>query len=474
MSIYYTGFYLNKVPTGFGFSTGLALINSGNSPVKYTIKISNTLLTGITSSDALGGDVPDKTIFISDDLINDSSNNNSIVKVVNPNDSGVVFVLHKPFSNYSLSPPNGKHTGHETARITVESVSSLGGVDDDIIIDISGQRIFVQPQPKRIGKFYAVTDYLPNSQVNIQYNWSIIQSENYLTGFRVETFSDSSFTTPVSIDTYEIKNNINESEPLFGKYDSFLDEDYTITLQNLSINQNYFARISGLNVDSSGLQTFVTGFTTYNPELDNTAFSGLTPSPGSNLKFAPQIFQISKISDSEVDFDLLKFLKDNNGGSLDFTKYSGAIIKFFPEKKPFAVYKADLPKNGSPVKGAINFVIPNDKAFLFSTDDTTIFKMQLEFENIKLYGLGGEAGSAVGDAKNGGPVFNLDNVINNSQKIQYYLYKDTDSVFYAGVAGGQALLVTDNTTSDTKNITIPGSRINYITDLDLRLINPNP
>lgn len=467
MSIYYTGFYLNKVPTGFGFSTGLALINSGNSPVEYTIKISNTLLTGITSSDVLGGDVPDKTIFISDDLINDSSDKDSIVKVVNPNDSGVVFLLHKPFSNYSLSPPNGKHTGHETARITVESVSSLGNIDNNIIIDISGQRVFVQPQPKRIGKFYAVTDYLPNSQVNIQYNWSVIQSENYLTGFRVETFSDSSFTTPVSIDTYEIRNNINESEPLFGKYDSFLDEDYTITLQNLSINQNYFARISGLNVDSSGLQTFVTGFTIYNPELDNTAFSGLTPSPGSNLKFTPQIFQISKVSDSEIDFDLLKFLKDNNGGSLDFTKYSGAIIKFFPEKNIAAIYKA-----GSTIKGAINFVVPNDQVFLFSTDATNIFKMQLEFENIKLYGYGGEAGSAIADSKNGGPVFNLDNVINDSQKIQYYLYKDTDSIFYAGIAGGQALLVTDNTTSDTKNIIIPGSKINHITDVDLRLINP--
>ena len=467
MSIYYTGFYLNKVPTGFGFSTGLALINSGNSPVEYTIKISDTLLTGIQSADVLGGAIPNKTIFISDDLINDSSDKDSIVKVVNPNDSGVVFILHKPFSNYSLSPPNGKHTGHETARITVESVSSLGNIDNNIIIDISGQRIFVQPQPKTIGKFYAVTDYLPKSQVNIQYNWSVIQSENYITGFRVETFSDSSFTTPVSIDTYEIKTNINENEPLFGKYDSFLDEDYTITLQNLSINQNYFARISGLNVDSSGSQTFATGFTTYNPELDDTAFSGLTPSPGSNLKFTPQIFQISKVSDSEIDFNLLTFLKDNNGGSLDFTKYSGAVIKFFPEKNIAAIYKAS-----SPTKGAINFIIPVNEFFLFSTDVTNIFKMQLEFENIKLYGLGGEGGSAIANSKDGGPVFNLDNVENNSQKIQYYIYKDTDSIFYAGIAGGQALVITDNTNSNDKQLIVPGSKINHITDVDLRLINP--
>jgi hypothetical protein len=61
-----------------------------------------------------------------------------------------------------------------------------------------------------------------------------------------------------------------------------------------------------------------------------------------------------------------------------------------------------------------------------------------------------------------------------TKKIQYYIYKDTDSLFYAGIGGGSALIVTDNTTSDTKTIIVPGSEINYITDTDLRFIDPNP
>jgi hypothetical protein len=473
MSIYYTGFYLNKVPTGFGFSTGVALVNSGNSPIEYRIKISDTTLTGITASDVDGGLNPNKTIFISESLDNDASDDNYLIQKINQNDSGVFYILHKPFSNYSLSPPNGKHTGHETARITIESVSSLGDVDEDILIDISGQRIFIQPQPKTIGKFYAVTDYKPDSKVNIQYNWSVIDSESYLTGFRIETSLNSSFTNPLfSTDTLEIKTNINENDPLYGKYDSFKGEDYNFTLTNLEINQAYYARISGLNVDSSGSRTFVTGFTVYNPVLDGTAYSGLTPSPGSDLVFTPRVLYLDKISDSEVDFDLFKFLYENNNNSVNFTKYSGVVVNFLPQQKDFAIYKASSAK-----KGAINFIVPVDKDLIFSVNANNIFTIQLEFENIGLYGFGGEGGNIVNgtqvNPKNGGPVLNIDNIeYADGKKVNYYIYKDADSIFMAGAAGGQAWLITDNTDKNNRQIIIPGSRVDHLTDLDLTYINP--
>jgi hypothetical protein len=473
MSIYYTGFYLNRVPTGFGFSTGVALVNSGNSPIEYRIKISDTALTGITASDVNGGEVPNKTIFISESLDNDVSDDDYLIQKINQNDSGVFYILHKPFSNYSLSPPNGKHTGHETARITIESVSSLGDVDEDILINVSGQRIFIQPQPKTIGKFYAVTDYKPDSKVNIQYNWSVIDSESYLTGFRIETSLNSSFTDPLfSTDTLEIKTNINENEPLYGKYDSFKGEDYNFTLTNLEINQAYYARISGLNVDSSGSRTFVTGFTVYNPVLDGTAYSGLTPSPGSDLVFTPRVLYLDKISDSEVDFDLFKFLYENNNNSVDFTKYSGVVVNFLPQQKNFGIYKASSAK-----KGAINFIVPVDKDLIFSVNANNIFTIQLEFENIGLYGFGGEGGNIVNgtqvNPKNGGPVLNIDNIeYADGKKVNYYIYKDADSIFMAGAAGGQAWLITDNTDKNNRQIIIPGSRVDHLTDLDLTYINP--
>jgi len=471
MSIYYTGFYLNRVPTGFGFSTGVALVNSGNSPIEYKIKISDTTLTGITASDVNGGEVPNKTIFISESLDNDVSDDEYLTQIVNQNDSGVFYILHKPFSNYSLSPPNGKHTGHETARITIESLSSFNDVDENILIDVSGQRVFIQPEPKRIGKFYAVTDYKPDSKVNIEYNWSVLDSDSYLTGFRIETFSDSSFTTPVTIDTYEIKKNINENEPLYGKYDSFKGENYVIRPKGLEINQNYYARISGLNVDNSGSRTFVTGFTSYNPILDDTAYSGLTPSPGSNLKFIPRILYIDKVSDYEEDFDLFNLLYQKNNSSVDFTKYSGVVVNFFPVRNDLAIYKALSTK-----KGAINFITPVDKDIIFSVNANNVFTIQLEFENIGLYGFGGAGGNIVNgveiNPKNGGPIFNIDNIEYGEKKINFYIYKDADSVFMCGPGGGQAWLITDATNEDNRSIVIPGSIIEYLIDTDLKQINP--
>jgi hypothetical protein len=99
--------------------------------------------------------------------------------------------------------------------------------------------------------------------------------------------------------------------------------------------------------------------------------------------------------------------------------------------------------------------------------------MQLEFENIKLYGFGGAGGSIAGPGTKGGPIFNLDHVeYSDGKKINYLVYKDCDSVFMAGAAGGQMWLVTDNTNEDKREIIIPGSTIEYLIDIDLRQINP--
>ena len=190
------------------------------------------------------------------------------------------------------------------------------------------------------------------------------------------------------------------------------------------------------------------------------------------MVFTPRILYIDKISDSEVDFDLFKFLYENNNNSVNFTKYSGAVIKFFPEKKDFAIYKASIT-----TKGAINFIVPVNKDPIFSVNANNVFTMQLEFENIGLYGFGGAGGNIVNgtqvNPKNGGPVFNIDNIeYDDGKKFNYYIYKDADSIFMAGAGGGQAWLITDNTDKDNRKIIIPGSTVDHLIDTDLTYINP--
>jgi len=91
--------------------------------------------------------------------------------------------------------------------------------------------------------------------------------------------------------------------------------------------------------------------------------------------------------------------------------------------------------------------------------------------------IGGAGGNIVNgtqvNPKNGGPVFNIDNIeYDNGKKFNYYIYKDADSIFMAGAGGGQAWLITDNTDKDNRKIIIPGSTVDHLTDTDLTYINP--
>ena len=130
-----------------------------------------------------------------------------------------------------------------------------------------------------------------------------------------------------------------------------------------------------------------------------------------------------------------------------------------------------------------DFFINNDKIFelvdkdiIFSVNANNVFTIQLEFENIGLYGFGGAGGNIVNgvaiNPKNGGPIFNIDNIEYGEKKINYYIYKDADSVFMCGPGGGQAWLITDATNEDNRSVVIPGSIIEYLIDTDLTQINP--
>ena len=77
-------------------------------------------------------------------------------------------------------------------------------------------------------------------------------------------------------------------------------------------------------------------------------------------------------------------------------------------------------------------------------------------------------------ATNGGPIFKFDNIQYkdppddlNTRTIEYYIYKDVNSFFRAGVGGGKGLLITDET-NEGFSIPINGSKTETINRINLR------
>lgn len=480
MSTYITGVNLNQVPTGFGSYTGVVITNSGNFPVQYKINISKTTFDStVTPSTAEDGNLYD-TIFISDSFKYLDSTQNQITKIVNCNESGTFYILHTPFRTFNL--PIDRSEGQEYATVTIQSMSSIGDIDNNLIINITGNRITGFPIPQKLGKFYAVKDYdliddLSNTRSpSLSFYWSCINKLDYFTGFKLELADNSSFTSP-QIDYLSVKENKDGNFPLYGNYDGFFEENYSIKKINLSFGQNYYARIQALNVTGgTGAYTYATGFNYNYPILDGITYSGDHPSPGENLKIDPTILTLNYISNGETDFDLFKFLYTQNNNSADFRKYSGINVKFSPSDNSVgtAIYKSSSISNG-----AINFVPTNNVPIAFSTGLGGIFRLELEFENVNLYGKGGEGATYNGDGtfskpQNGGPVFKFDDIKyydssdpTNIRKIQYYIYKDVDSIFYAGVGGGAGLFITDQTNKGSQ-IVVDGSKIETINYLNLK------
>jgi len=480
MSAYLTGVSLSQVPTGFGGYTGVVIQNSGNFPVQYTINISSTTFdASVTPTKAADGLLYD-TIFISDSLDYLDPNQKQITKVINCNESGSFYILHSPFRTFNLS--SDRSEGAEYAAITINSQSNIGDSDSDLIINVTGNRITGFPIPKKLGEFYAVKDYSnidalsTTKSPSLTFYWSCINNLDYFTGFKLELSTNSSFTSPTT-DYLYVKENSDGGFPLYGGYDGFNNETYSLKKTNLSFNQDYYARIQAVNVTGgTGEYAYATGYNYDYPILDDTTFSGNHPSPGENLKITPTILYLNYLSNAETDFDLFDYVYQQNGNSADFRKYSGINVKFSPTDNSIgnATYKAS-----STSKGVINFIPRDNIQMAFNTGDGGIFRLELEFENIGLYGYGGQGVDVknitnYSEATNGGPIFKFDDVkyndtsdSSNTRTIQYYIYKVLDSIFYAGIGGGKGLLLTDET---NKGFPIPinGTKIETINYINLK------
>ena len=455
---YYKGIELTQVPTGFAVYTGLAITNSGNFPIQYSLSISDTILTGIDPEDKKD------TLFITDSISSFDGKNSIFRKTINPSDSGIFYILHKPIVIDA--------TGYETATISIESASSAGDSDDLITIDITGHRITGCPIPDKLGKFYAVQDYNFENGFNLNFNFTPLSGNAFITGIGIDLGLDSSFSSLVGGATnyFAVLNNgEQESLPLYGGYPGLIGKEFSFSVNNLSINQDYYARVFPINcTGGTGAYTYPTGFTKIRfPTLSNEAYSGFLSSPGSNLAFVPGILYIDYQINDDGPLDLLQIIKNNNNNSDNLLFYSGVNIKFSPEgENPIGYIRGK--EDNAPL-----YLIKPENGIEFGTGLGGVFKLELEFENISVLGFGGEGATAGSPAKNGGPIFNFDNLNYSSSAggavdkiFNYYIYKDVDSSFTAGLGGGAGWLITDDTDNKTQYI-IEGRQVTYADFINL-------
>jgi hypothetical protein len=448
---YYTGVELFEVPTGFGGYTGIAVTNSGDFPVFYTAIISDTSVN-VDSADAEDGELYN-TLFISNNVDYVDSNSYELSFSVNPNDSGIFYVLHKPFSTFVA----GSETeADETATLSIYSNSSLGDSDELITIDVTGQRVTGFQEPSRVAGFYAIKNYRGDDGFNLNFNWSFVSGNTYVTGFKLDLSSTSDFLNPIGGPYYlEALKNTSLSLPEYGKYDGFIGENFSITVSNLPISQSIYSRITAINpTGGTGEYCYPTGFSVAQLNLDNKTYSGLHPEPGENLGFTADFLNLEYEADFAEDFDIAKFLYESNGNSYDFRFYSGARITFSPANNEMGVLAASSINNG-----ALNLVKPED-GFYFNTGNNKLFKLELEFRNMKVLGFGGanavfNADGTIQSSQQGGPIFNFDNLDyvdsddpNNTRVFSYYIKKDLFSLFYAGLGGSDIYYLTNEETGE--------------------------
>jgi hypothetical protein len=475
MNVYYTGKILDQTPTGLGGYTGLVLTNSGNFTVTYNAVIGDTTLykngdtTIVPSSDIENG-ANTNTIFIAEDILSNNINDSSLSLTVDPSSSGVFYVLHRPFSEFTAG---NESTGYEVARITINTVSSAGDTDNPILVDISGQRVYDNPTPSRIGKFYAVKSYSEATSYQLEFFWNTLSPTNYVKRFVIDISSDTGFTSIIYSYTGDIVLQNDSDKPRFGDYNGFINDNFSVKINQLSVGQDYYARIQGINFDNEpGPYSYPTGYSYNNPILNPTGISGLFEAPGANLKSDASILYLTKTDDYEENFNIYDFIKQNNNNSSDFRFYSGVNIKFNSSSNSLAKYIATTVNSGG-----INFVVPNSDDFKYAVNANNIFTIELEFNNIAVLGRGGEGvkwqtnGTFI-NAKNGGPCINFDSYFYDSKPIEFRLYKDLNSLFYGGPGGGQGWAITDTSTTDINQLKLDGAEIESFDGFDLRQFIP--
>jgi hypothetical protein len=442
---YNVGVYLDPVPTGFGGYTGISIFNRSDKPISYFAEMSETSLfttnnDPLPDTDAVDDNLYD-TLFVASDINNVDTSISSVSLSLGAGESGNIYVAHKPFSTFW---PTYQTTGIETAELSIVSQSSEGDLDSAITVKITGQRILDPVNPTKPGKFFAIESYNEKDGYTLDFKWQLLSGQAFVSGFKIDLCSDSSFSTHVADSPYDVQvaKNTESSKPQYLDYYNYGTRDFSYKINNLPTDSYMYARLIAVNgVNENSSYTYCTGFKPddTNP-IDNITYSGLHPSPGDNLGFGTDFLTINKGIDQEYEIDLAEILYEANNNSYDFTAYTGVVLNFYSNSEN----PDDNSRIDSSTKevAAIRLKRPEGKNFTYSVNASNKFNLVLNFENISIAGYNGKGaewnGNAVVNAEDGGPIFDFDNLNYGAKVFDYYINKDKDSIFYAGIGGTDA------------------------------------
>jgi len=445
---YNVGVYLDPVPTGFGSYTGISIYNRSDKPVIYAAEMSKTSLfttnnDPLPDTDAVDDNLYD-TLFVASDINNVDTSISSVSLSLGAGESGNIYVAHKPFSTFW---PTYQTTGIETANLTITSESSEGDLDSTITVKVTGQRIIAPAIPDRPGNFYAREYYSETDGYNLNFNWEILSGNSFISGFRIDLCSDDAFSIDVADSPYyiQVPKNTEVSKPDYLDYYNYGTRNFSYKINDLPTDVDLYARIrsiNGLN-DLSSHSTYCTGVQPLelNP-IDKVTYSGFHPEPGDNMGFGTNFMTINKPIDEEYEINLTKILYEANNNSYDFSFYTGVVINFYSSSLGQGYGKISSNKKDV---AAIRLKKPDGYSFTYSVDSNNKFNLILNFENIFAAGYNPDGAEWVGlqvsNLENGGAVFDFDNLNYDSKIFDYYVNKDKDSVFYAGLAGQAAYIL---------------------------------
>ena len=469
---------LSDVPTGFAIHKGVNIFNKGDSPCKYSVSIQKDLIQGLDVADQ------NNIITISENLFDPSVGIDKIDLNLNPNSSRKFYILHRPLVGDSVA------AGQETASITIESTAYNGDNDSDITINVTANRVTDAPSPPKPTAFYGVSNWNHSDGYSVTFNWDYRNEVAFVTGFALEVAEDSSFSTLVNNEVKYLPIEVNDSFilPTYGNYAGLSGENFSVKIENLDSNKSYYARIRSINhegeVDSNGY-VYASFFKNTIPDLSDSQINSTIASPGEQLSFPKEVLGPINVFVRQYNapIDVLKLLYDNNvdffgQGSYNFSNYTGAIINFMP-----ALGDSVGGIRGS--RGDDGYLPPlycrkpSEYSFAVNENDENSFKLQLNFNNVNLYGLGGDNSFSNGTPTDGSPVFDFDNLDyldgGVNKVFDYVLVKDIYSKFKAGPGGGATYFISDDSLDGLNNHRVFSNTPKYLdfynlVDLDVSKI----